>query len=113
LLETGAIAQAIFWLFQQLLNHKPVVLALEDADTLDEASGQVLFELCQMGLLHLPQLSVVLTTTPHHQPSGWLQAVMAQHRVLSLTLAPLSPQEAQEFLEAGLFLNQFNAAAYY
>lgn len=107
-LETGNLANAIFWLLKQLIAHKPVVLVLENADTLDETSGQMLFELFQHGLLQLPQCAVVLTTTPQHQSSAWLQAVTAQYRTLSLTLATLAPQEAQEFLEAGPFLNQFN-----
>ena len=107
-LPAGTVAQSLFWLFQQLVGHKPVALILEDAEAMDETSGQVLFDLLQMGLLQLPNLAVVLSTKPTYQPTQWLQSFAAQAPTLQLTLGALSPEEAQEFLEAGLFLGQIN-----
>jgi hypothetical protein len=107
-LPTSTVADSLFWVFQQLVAHKPVALILEDAEAIDETSGQVLFELLQKGLLQLPQLAVVLSTTPTYQPVPWLQSFLAQTSTLQLTLGTLSQEEAQEFLEAGPFSGQFN-----
>jgi len=107
-LPAGTVAHSMFWLLQQLVAHKPVALVLEDAEGMDETSGQVLFDLLQMGLLQLPNLAVVLSTKPTHQPMQWLESFSAQTQTLQLTLGALSPEEAQEFLEVGPFAGQFN-----
>jgi hypothetical protein len=68
----------------------------------------VLFELLEMGLLNLPHFVVVLATTPAYQPAPWLQSFLVPATTLNLTLGSFSPEEAHEFLEAGLFLGQLN-----
>ena len=107
-LPPSTVAESVFWLLRQLVAHKPVALILEDAEAIDETSGQVLFDLLQMGLLQLPQLSIVLSTSAQHKPNQWLQAFFEKTNTLQLTLGHLSPEEAQEFLEAGPFAGQFN-----
>ncbi|MGW9403303.1 AAA family ATPase [Arthrobacter sp. NPDC055585] len=92
--------------------HGTVVVAVDDVHKLDEESLRILTFV--MRRLHGKRIMFVLTLNPDDPvvlPAGALD-FLASHRVISLTLGPLTPQQVQDLARTMLGLELSAAAAH-
>jgi DNA-binding CsgD family transcriptional regulator len=95
--DTFAVLHGLYWVTAALAEHKPLLLAIDDAHTADAASLDYLGFL----LPRLEELPVLLVTTgrpDEPDPSGGFRRLMTDAVVHHMTLAPLSAEATTALL---------------
>ncbi|MFM7389613.1 MAG: hypothetical protein ACKO34_03185 [Vampirovibrionales bacterium] len=96
----AGLVPTLFTLLETLQQHKPLVLQLDNVEQMDEASLWCWQQLCKHGLLNLPNVKMVISSS-QGQPSGWLQSWLNTPHARVLVLPLMQRDELLNYLEHG------------
>lgn len=104
-IQHDIIAEKLYQFLSYMGHNMPMVIVIDDMHQMDAASQEIWVQLLEAGLLNAAPISVILTHTNTHEPSGRLAEQLStykqQGRYLPALIEPLSANQTLNLLGPG------------